>query len=307
MTYQDDWHVSNTAINAENSNVTINGSVSANQVNNFRSGARRSPEPEPRNETVDVGLIAVLDDEMRAVVELLQRHRGYRSDTLPDGSEWHEARVVADSAELHVVALQALEQGQRSAIMAFQRLREHFNPRIVLLVGIAGAVHTSVSIGDVVIGDEVIYYDARRETGEGPRRRGRTHQSTAYIKHRLSAFLVRHGDRVATEPAGSFRIFCGPIGSGEAVITSPTPDIVDWLHRFNEKVLAVETEAGGVGQACYEDIDGDRTLEGWLTVRGITDKANAHDWQGRRYLASRRAALVVELLLPYLAPTKAAA
>jgi adenosylhomocysteine nucleosidase len=190
--------------------------------------------------------------------------------------------------------------------MAVHRLRRHFRPRIILLVGIAGAIHHNVSIGDVVIGAEVVYYDARRETGEGPRRRGQTRQSTEYIRHRLSAFLVRHGDRVATEPEGAFRIFCGPIGSGEAVITSPTSEIVDWLHRFNEKVLAVETEAG-VGQDCYEEIDGDRTLEGWLTVRGITDKANAHDWQGRRYLASRRAALVVERLLPYLAPTKAAA
>jgi adenosylhomocysteine nucleosidase len=264
---------------------------------------RRNAGRAAEKHAVDVGIIAVLDHEMRAVVGQLQRYREYRTRSLPDGARAHEARLTAhDGAELRVAALQALEQGQRSAILAYQRLQQAFQPRIVLLVGIAGGINDRVSIGDVVIGDEVVYYDARRETSAGPRRRGQSHGTSTYIKYRLHDFSVRYGDSIEGPDGSSIRIFRGPIGSGEAVVTDGDSEVLDWLRRYNEKVLAVETEIGGVGQAWYENVDGDRSLDGWLTIRGISDKANAHDWSERRYLVSCRAVVVMDRLLPLLSP-----
>jgi adenosylhomocysteine nucleosidase len=287
--------------------VTNYGDVTGNKTVNYFGApapAKQGPAGEPEGSGVDVGIIAILDDEMRAVVDLLQQYRRYESNRLPDGGQAHEARVNVSGGELRVAALQALAQGQLSAGVTVERLRKYFRPRVVLVVGIAGGVGDDVCVGDVVIGDEVIYYDARRETDEGPRRRGQTHKMSPYILHRVHDYFVRYGDSIEVGPGSTVRVFRGPIGSGDAVITSPASEIVDWLRRFNEKVLAIDTEASGIGEAIHESVGGDRSFDGWLTIRGITDKANAHDWHERRYDATWHAALVVDRLFPLLAPRR---
>ena len=62
----------------------------------------------------------------------------------------------------------------------------------------------------------------------------------------------------------------------------------------------METEAGGVGQAFYERIDEERSVRGWLTIRGISDLADKHKGYDRHQFAAQRAALVMDRLLPLL-------
>jgi len=151
-----------------------------------------------------------------------------------------------------------------------------------------------------VIGDEVIYYDARRETVTAARRRGRSHPTTPAVRHRINEFFLRYGSTIALGPSGQVRVFRGPIGSGSAVVTDPGSDIVRFLRWFNEKTLAVETEAGGVGQAFYEEVGSDPAA-GWLTIRGISDLADRDKGHGWHQLAANHAAAVMDRLLPMLA------
>ncbi len=248
----------------------------------------------------DVAVLTVLTEELRAVVEVLRRHRHYRSAPLPGGSRLYEAEVAAEGANLRVVATQALEPGPQSAAAAYRRLRDAVRTPVVLLVGVAGGIRADLAVGDVVIGDEVIYYDARRETVTAARRRGRSHPTTPALRHRVNEFFLRYGSTIALRPAGSVRVFRGPIGSGSAVVTDPASDIVRFLRRFNEKTLAVETEAGGVGQAFYEEV-GSHPAAGWLTIRGISDLADRDKGHGWHQLASDHAAAVMDRLLPMLA------
>ena len=48
-----------------------------------------------------------------------------------------------------------------------------------------------------------------------------------------------------------YKIRPGLIGSGEAVIADPNSDIRRYITAFNDKTLAVETEAGGLAEAFY--------------------------------------------------------
>jgi adenosylhomocysteine nucleosidase len=261
-----------------------------------RSAHRRTGDPR----RADVGVLTVLTEELDAVVNRLRRHAGYRSTQLPSGSQAHSADVSGEAGVLHVVAMQTLDRGPRSAAMAYHRLQDTFKPALILLVGIAGGIRGDLDIGDVVISDEVIYYDARRETEDGPRRRGQTQPMTPFLRHRLNEFFRRYGSSVPTESGDAVRIVRGPIGSGDAVVTDANSDIIDFLRRFNEKTVAVETEAGGVGQAFYEHIDTERSLRGWLTIRGISDLANREKGYDRHQFAADRAALVMDCLLPIL-------
>jgi adenosylhomocysteine nucleosidase len=256
-------------------------------------------KPGPRHHA-DVGVLTVITPELAAVVEVLQSHRDYQTFQLSGGVQAYTAEVPAEGGALRVAAMQTLDRGPRSAAVAYDRLQAAFSPSVVLLVGIAGGIHPSLEIGDVVIADQVIYYDARRETEDGPRRRGQSEPMAPALRHRLNEFFRRHDDVAPLDSGDPVRIWRGPIGSGDAVVTDSNSDILEFLRRFNEKTLAVETEAGGVGQASYEHIDAERMRHGWLTIRGISDLANRDKGYGHHQLAARRAALVMDRLLPLL-------
>jgi adenosylhomocysteine nucleosidase len=255
------------------------------------------PPPRPR---ADVAVLTVLTEELRAVVEVLRRHRHFRSAPLPGGSQLYQAEVPAEGADLRVVATQALEPGPQSAAAAYRRLRDALGPPIVLLVGVAGGIRADLAVGDVVIGDEIIYYDARRETVTAARRRGKTQPTRPALRHRVNEFFLRYGSTIALRRGVQVRVFRGPIGSGSAVVTDTGSDIVRFLRRFNEKTLAVETEAGGVGQAFYEEMESE-PASGWLTIRGISDLAGPDKGHGWHQLAADNAAAVMDRLLPMLA------
>ena len=65
----------------------------------------------------------------------------------------------------------------------------------------------------------------------------------------------------------------GPIGSGEAVITDQNSPIRSYLTKYNEKIVAVETEAAGVAEAFYAQAGQIPPGHGWLAIRGISDRA----------------------------------
>jgi adenosylhomocysteine nucleosidase len=281
------------------SHAMVAGDAIGKKVDNLR---QRQPDThiDAQEQPADVGVLTVLTEEWRAVVEILKRHPQYRSEQLPGGQQVHRALVPAEGGDLRVVGVQTLDRGPESAGEAYRFVVETFTPSVVLLVGIAGGIRDGIQVGDVVIADEVIYYDPRRETSGGPQRRGRTQPMAPVLLHRVNEFF-RRSSGVLTGPTGErIRIHRGPIGTGNAVITDAGADILSYLRRFNEKTLAVETEAGGVGQAFYERIDRAGSLRGWLTIRGISDLADNNKGHDHHQFAADRAALAMDRLLPLL-------
>jgi adenosylhomocysteine nucleosidase len=267
---------------------------------------RDQPAPSPDGGAsppgrADVGILTVLTEELVAVVERLRRHNAYRSVQLAGGVQVHLAEATDDQgAPMKLAAMQTLDRGPRSATVAFERLQKLCRPPVVLLVGIAGGIRPDLAIGDVVIAEEVVYYDARREAADGPHRRGQTQPMTSALRHRLHEFFRRYGQGVPLGTGDRVRVHRGPIGSGDAVVTDSGSEILTFLRKFNEKTLAVETEAGGVGQAFYEHLDEEHALHGWLTIRGISDLADKAKGHDRHRFAAHRAAVVMDHLLPLL-------
>ncbi|WP_431904098.1 hypothetical protein [Micromonospora carbonacea] len=309
----------NTALEVSGGTVSIGGNVHAVQHNHSTEPQRHPSGPAPggtpsgpAERSADVGILTVLWEEMAAVVEVLRQTPDHRVEQVYGGGTVHRATFSAEGGPVRVVAMQALEPGTHSAALGYQQLRRRFAPPFVLLVGIAGGIRADVAVGDVVLSDEVIWYDSRRETEHGPRRRGRIQATAPVLRHRINDFLVRHGPVVRPGPGDlhdgvpgtGFRLHRGPIGSGNAVVTDTSSDIRSWLAEVHEKTLAVETEASGMAQAFYEEIDDDHELRGWLTVRGISDRADRHKGHADHQLAARHAALTVQWLLPYLRPAE---
>ncbi|QOC93595.1 5'-methylthioadenosine/S-adenosylhomocysteine nucleosidase family protein [Micromonospora craniellae] len=292
--------VSNSGIVASGGTISVGGNVSAEQHLHHGTAPGSTGSADSVRRRADVAVLTVLREEMAAVAEVLSRAPDHWVDRAYGGAAVHRATVSTPEGPLRVVATQALEPGTHSALIAFRDLCQRFAPQLVLLVGIAGAVRADVEIGDVVLADEVIWYDSRRETEDGPKRRGRIQATAPVLRRRVNDFLVRHGTLFQLEPGRSHRIHRGPVGSGNAVVTDAGSDIRGWLVEVHEKVLAVETEAGGLAQGFYEAVDGARPLRGWMTIRGISDHADRQKGHRDHELASRHAAAVLERLLPFL-------
>jgi len=252
----------------------------------------------------DIGVITVLSEETRALAGALGVAGNVRIRVHEDGSHCHEAEVSANGRRLNVVATQAADRGQRPAVLAFQRLHRYHSPAVVALVGIAGGVHPSVRLGDVVIAQEVIYYDLRKETAGRTFRRGQTRPVPITVRHAINHFFSSNGEPYEasfTDPDGVTRtasVLPGLIASGEAVVADARAGIRRYIQSFNDKTLALETEAGGVAEAFHE-MAGDFGSGGWLSIRGISDYADAGKRDDYHDIASWHAAAVLIQMLPY--------
>lgn len=262
------------------------------------------PSPEGAFSRADIGVITVLSEETSAVVGALSAMGNCQKRTHGDGLRFYDAVVDLAGSPMRVAVTQALSVGPMPTVIAVENLRRCYGPAIVVLVGIAGGIHHSVSLGDVVVVQEVIYYDLRKETQAGVVRRGQTRPVPAVIRRALNDFFSTRGEPYlvhSTDPDGAFRDYktlAGPIGSGEAVIAYKGSDIRRYLTAFNDKTLAVETEAGGIAEAFYETADEPGT--GWLAIRGISDHADADKDDAFHQVASWHAAAMLIGLLPYL-------
>jgi adenosylhomocysteine nucleosidase len=255
-----------------------------------------------------IGVITVLSEETSAVAVMMARCGQYRKQTLPGGLRFHEACIGSSGRQLNVVATQALDRGQRSAVIAFEQLRQHYAPPVVALVGIAGGINPAVRIGDVVVVQDVIYYDVRRETPTEVVRRGQSRPVPAATRRAINDFFSDRGEPYRVSIPGldgtarSCAVLPGPIGSGEAVVADKNSAIRRYIATVNDKTLALETEAGGVAEAFYELADTTSADSGWLAVRGISDNADPAKDDSRHHVAAWHAAQIFRQLLPYLTP-----
>jgi len=289
----------NGGFNNFGSNATFHGPISVGSAGPAgEAGPAGQPGRAPSR--AEVGVLTVLDQEIRAVAGVLRQMYDYRERRLPHGPQAYEAWLPdSGGRRVRVAAVQALRPGNEQAALAYRGLVEAYHPATVLLVGVAGGVGRRVRIGDVVIADQVIAYDARRETPDGALRRGVGQTVSADLGHRLNEFVrAVPADHLRTVN-GPFRLHRGPIGSGNAVVTDANSEIRRWLHDFHEKVLAVETESAGVAESFHESLSRDG-VRGWLAIRGISDTADVTKGYGYHSLAAGHAALVMAMLLPYL-------
>jgi adenosylhomocysteine nucleosidase len=290
-----------------NSGIVQNNSTgSAHQANAF-AAQPSAPSPSGTAHSQgengvrwDVGVITILSEEAQALLLAL----GLQSRRV-GGLHFYEGETGSRESPMKVVATRALDQGQRSTMAAYENLRRHYDPRVFALVGIGGGIRADVAVGDVVVATRIVYYDLRKETPRGTQRRGEERAAPAEIGHAVNAFFTDHEPaRFSVEdPAGAvheMRMRTGLIGSGDAVIADHDADTLKFLAAFNDKVLAVDMEAGGLSAACHEQSAASGQLHGWVVIRGISDDAGPGKNDDHHRLASWHAAMALKKILPYL-------
>lgn len=261
-------------------------------------GHQRAEQEQPSG-AWDVGIVTILPEETRAVLEVLGL-----SDSGTRGRRFYTGTL---GGETTLVAAQAMGQGQQSIMATLGALRDRYDPAVFVLSGIGGAIHPEIAVDDVVVATRVVFYDRRKVLVGRTLRRGEEHVAPATVIHSINAFFTASGEPAALRSPRTGREFavrCGPIGTGEAVVANPDDEIRRYLTAYNDKMLAVEMEAGGLAQFCHETTTKSGLPLGWAVVRGISDGADAAKDDGHHESAALNAAQTVRHLIPYLHPRR---
>lgn len=252
----------------------------------------------------DVGVVTILTGEMRAVIDQL----GLNQVRKTDGLRYHTGEVEAEGGPFNIVAARTLHPGQRSVMSALEHLRRHFDPGVLVLVGIGGSIHPRCKrIGDVVVSTRVVYYESRKlEEGGHVQYRTEEREAPARGQRALNSYFIDNGEpaMIRGQADGhrkrTFEVHTGPIASGEAVIADHGSEVRRHLKAVNDKILAVDMEAGGLSQFWQENSAGSGTNPDWVVVRGVSDNADRSKGDEGHGIAAHNAAFVVRQLLPYL-------
>lgn len=210
--------------------------------------------------------------------------------------------VVADDGETRyrVVAAVLPGMGNVQAATATAELIQDWNPRYIIMCGIAGGLQRSDQcLGDVIVSTNIIYYELAKLHDHGPERRPVSYPADSLMldramhMHAMTAWRARLPRPPDATPASATfpAVHFGPIASGDKVIASAAE--ARQLLALHPKLAAVEMEGGGVATSAFATA----RRVGFFMVRAICDFADRtkdNSWQD--FAAHAAASFVAQFL-----------
>lgn len=235
-------------------------------------------------ESVDFAIVVALRKELDAL-------RRYFPDlvhvppSLSSTRSYYRGEVQTKlGAKYRIVVTLLHSMGNLEAAHATSDLIRDWNPRYMLVNGIAGGISRSkLDFGDIAASSSIVYYEPAK-IGVNHLERRSTHFEAdptlldGILNLATSAWRRRLPARPDESIADEFqpRIHIGPIASGEKVIA--TIAAVEDLQSMHGNLIAVEMESAGVASAAFSAI----RRVGFLAIRSVCDFADerkSDNWQ----------------------------
>ncbi|WP_438803334.1 5'-methylthioadenosine/S-adenosylhomocysteine nucleosidase [Frankia gtarii] len=239
-------------------------------------------------------ILTALDLEYQAIRDRLtdphlHRHR--------QGTRFETGRLGAGRCR---VVLGHVGKGNGSAAVLAERAIAEFSPAALLFVGVAGALHSHLALGDVVVATHVYAFHGSTSEDDGLKGRPRVWE-TSHAADQIARHLARTRSWAGPPPGDGPipTVHFGPIAAGEVVLNSTMSAQARWLRKHYNDALAIEMEGAGVAQAGHLN----RSLP-VVVIRAISDRADGtkevtdrENWQTRAVFnaAAFAAALADEL------------
>jgi nucleoside phosphorylase len=240
---------------------------------------------------ISVLILTPLPVEFNAVA----RHMENRLEPVfKDAAAYEQGTFVGRHHRYRVVVR---EPGMKNVDMALatERAIQHFDPQIVLLLGIAGGVK-DLNIGDVIIARRAYGYESGKEDADGYKSRPTVESFSAELLARAQVLSRQEAWKARTlDGAPSAKILLGSIAAGDKVVAGTDNPTFQRLKTHYNDTLALEMEAIGFATA----IQNHRHVHG-VVVRGISDlcagksETDLQNWQP--VAADRAASVGFELL-----------
>lgn len=249
------------------------------------------------DDAVDVTILTALRKEADAFLRHLPSHEKANAKD----QTWYKATLSTEQGSTYNIRLVSMAaMGNISAAIATHQAIGVWNPSQIILGGIAGGVKrgSDRQLGDVVIGEQVVYYEYGKQTPAGTTRRYQVYRPAHGLVHAardldtskwaLSIEIPRpDGTTGRVVPQVHF----GVVASGEKVVTDI--DLLNEIQGDWSQLVGIEMEGAGSATAAYQS----GTSPGVLLAKGISDWADAEkadDWQ--EYAAESSASFVIALL-----------
>ena len=225
---------------------------------------------------IDFGIITALPEERDAALAQLEDVTEIRFEQTDTRTYFRGTLRAAGATVYQIVVTMLHRMGNIDSALATADLIRGWQPTYVIMLGIAGGVDAKrQSLGDVIVANQVIYYESAK-ISKAVQPRPFTLHTDPLLLDRAQNFRSEHWARaipssairpgsVATSPA----VRIGPIASGEKVISNSKA--IAQLCLLVPKLEAVEMESTGVGTAAFSSFK----KIGFLAVRGISDFSNA--------------------------------
>jgi adenosylhomocysteine nucleosidase len=245
-----------------------------------------APAALPRPTPVDIVVLTALELEYAAVRQHLGTTRVVRH---PRGTLFESGEFVGDKTR---IALAIAGPGNLDSAVLAERAIGFLHPRVLLFVGIAGALHNDLPLGHLVIATKVHAY-------QGGRLDGQSHHA-APTCWRPAHRLLERSRQLSRTDHWRGRVHFRPIAAGDVVVNNLNDPLVEYIRHHYCDSAAVEMESAGLAAA----IALNDSLPA-LIVRGISDQANggkdATDADGWPHYAAAQAAAFVAALSGALA------
>lgn len=245
----------------------------------------------------DFVVIAPLREEREAVLRKLDKAE--RVDPTDDDIRiYFRGNVSSKTRSYSVVVVSPIGMGRVDATTVTNDAIVRWNPRYVLLVGIAGGcAQAEVGLGDILIADQIADYEQQKLTSDGSDIRWKVRPTDSRLlnaaKH-LTAADIEDLIEVPRPEPGTPQVLYGSICTGDKVVANR---LLDQYREVWSKLIGVEMEAGGAAQAIYQSA----TQVGFFMIRAVSDladeekgKSHVEDW--RMYACDVAAAFTIGLL-----------
>ncbi len=227
---------------------------------------------------VDFVIVTPLEEERDAVLEKLPGYRRLMPSeddiriyfgihlpvTFPDGS----------SGTYQVVVMPLLGMGRAQATAATNDAIRRWNPRYVILVGVAGGIEAKgAKLGDVLVPDKIVDYELQKLTDKGPDIRWEVYGVSSRLLGAAKNFI---GDDwlklIDTQRPrrGKPERHIGPIASGDKVVDYAEALNLKKCREVWSKLIGVEMEAGGVALSALQ---AEKQVR-FFMIRGVSDLAD---------------------------------
>lgn len=219
-----------------------------------------------------IGIMGAMPEEVGAVVDLLQ-------DVTQESYGKREYYCGFHQGQKYVVVFS--RWGKVAAATTATTLIHEFGVTELLFIGVAGAIHSSLKVGDVVIGNRLIQHDLDGQPMmskfEIPLLNETYLSSSPHLLEKAKASVIRlledkrlheifTDDQLKAFDIAHPKMYVGDIGSGDQFISDSQNR--DRIKNELPGVLCVEMEGAAVAQVCYEyDIP-------LVVIRTISDEAN---------------------------------
>ena len=241
-------------------------------------GPRPGPTVASQRGRVDIAIVTVLPEEYAAVRDRLDAPLTVAGDDeMPNRYAWDVGSVDSrHSVPYRVVVALAGRPGTRSGLMAVDDTVRAFEPRYVLLVGVAGGLG-DVGLGDVVVSDTIVGYEfGKIVDGRLEPRTNWTYTTDTAILNAAVALPSRFPDwheplRGLHGRTAPPRIVVGTVASGNKVVDDVRAEAFAPVADVWPKLVAVEMEGLGAAEAVERLGQLRRSPVNFAMVRGISD------------------------------------